>query len=46
METATILIIFVSSLLLGVTGYSIYTSFGPNAKVLAAPFEEHEDYDR
>ncbi len=43
METATILIIFVSSLLLGVTGYSIYTSFGPNAKVLADPFEEHED---
>jgi PsbN protein len=43
METATILIIFVSSLLLGVTGYSIYTSFVPNAKVLADPFEEHED---
>ena len=30
-------------ILLGVTGYSIYTSFGPNAKVLADPFEEHED---
>ena len=43
METATILIIFVSSLLLGVTGYSIYTSFGPNARTLADPFEEHED---
>jgi PsbN protein len=43
METATVLIIFVSSLLLGVTGYSIYTSFGPNAKALADPFEEHED---
>jgi PsbN protein len=43
METATILIIFVSSLLLGVTGYSIYTSFGPNANALADPFEEHED---
>ena len=43
METATILIIFVSSLLLGVTGYSIYTSFGPNGKVLSDPFEEHED---
>ena len=43
METATVLIIFVSSLLLGVTGYSIYTSFGPNARALAVPFEEHED---
>ena len=43
METAKVLIIFVSSLLLGVTGYSIYTSFGPNARALADPFEEHED---
>ena len=43
METATVLIIFVSSLLLGVTGYSIYTSFVPNARALADPFEEHED---
>ena len=31
------------SLLLGVTGYSIYTSFGPNARALSDPFEEHED---
>jgi hypothetical protein len=31
METATILIIFVSTLLVGVTGYSVYSAFGPNA---------------
>jgi len=43
METATILIYFVSSLLLGITGYSIYVSFGPNAKTLRDPFEEHEE---
>ena len=43
METATILIVFVSSLLLGVTGYSIYSAFGPDAKFLTYPFEEHED---
>ena len=41
METATILVIFVSSLLLGITTYSIYTAFGPTN--LRDPFEEHED---
>nr|QYB19080.1 N protein of photosystem II [Climaconeis cf. scalaris]QYB19300.1 N protein of photosystem II [Climaconeis cf. scalaris] len=43
METATILVIFVSSLLLGITAYSIYTAFGPVSKNLRDPFEEHED---
>ena len=43
METATILIIFLSSLLLGITSYSIFTAFGPAAKNLRDPFEEHED---
>ena len=43
METATILVIFVSSLLLGITTYSIYTAFGPASKNLRDPFEEHED---
>jgi PsbN protein len=43
MENATLLIIFMSSLLLGITAYSIYTAFGPAAKNLRDPFEEHED---
>lgn len=43
METATLLVIFVSSLLVGITLYSIYTAFGPGAKSLRDPFEEHED---
>ena len=43
METATILVIFVSSLLVGITGYSIYSSFGAISKDLRDPFEEHED---
>ena len=43
METATIIVIFVSSLLLGITAYSIYTAFGPKSKNLRDPFEEHED---
>lgn len=43
METATVLSIFISSLLLGITGYSIYTAFGPSGKDLRDPFEEHEE---
>jgi PsbN protein len=43
METATVLIIFLSSLFVGVTGYSVYTAFGPASKNLRDPFEEHED---
>ena len=43
MESATIIIIFVSSLLLGITTYSIYTAFGPASTNLRDPFEEHED---
>ena len=43
METATIIVIFVSNLLLGITAYSVYTAFGPASKNLRDPFEEHED---
>nr|YP_009391719.1 photosystem II protein N [Laurenciella marilzae]YP_009944662.1 photosystem II protein N [Osmundea sinicola]ARW59863.1 photosystem II protein N [Laurenciella marilzae]ARW68778.1 photosystem II protein N [Palisada sp.]QFR99956.1 photosystem II protein N [Osmundea sinicola] len=43
MEIATVLSIFILSLLLGVTGYSIYISFGPISKELRDPFEEHEE---
>ena len=43
MEIATVLSIFVSSLLLGITGYSVYIAFGPVAQNLRDPFEEHEE---
>ena len=43
METATILIIFIASLLIGLTGYSVYTAFGPGSKELRDPFDDHED---
>jgi PsbN protein len=43
METATLLAIFVSSLLVSFTGYALYTAFGEPAKDLRDPFEEHED---
>ena len=41
METATVLIIFIASLLFGVTGYSMYAAFGPGSKNLRDPFEDH-----
>nr|YP_010728916.1 photosystem II protein N [Lithothamnion corallioides]WEA77037.1 photosystem II protein N [Lithothamnion corallioides] len=43
MEIATVLSIFISSLLLGITGYSVYVAFGPISKDLRDPFEEHEE---
>jgi len=43
METANIIIIFLASLLLGITGYSIFIAFGPASKNLRDPFEEHEE---
>jgi PsbN protein len=43
METASILIIFMASLLVGITSYSVFTSFGPASQTLRDPFEEHED---
>ena len=43
METATVLIIFIASLLLGLTGYSVYTAFGPGSREPRDPFDDHED---
>jgi PsbN protein len=42
METSTIIVIFLTSLFIGITGYSIHTAFGPGSKNLRDPFEEHE----
>jgi PsbN protein len=35
--------IFISCALISMTFYSVYMGFGPNAKDLRDPFEEHED---
>ena len=43
METANLLIIFISSAFIGITIYSVYIAFGPTSKTLRDPFEEHED---
>ena len=33
----------VLAVLLGLTGFGIYTSFGPPSKGLTDPFDDHED---
>ncbi|BAU42896.1 MULTISPECIES: photosystem II reaction center protein PsbN [Cyanophyceae] len=43
MDSATVLSISVTAILIGITGAAIYTSFGPPSKQLDDPFEDHED---
>ena len=40
---AFFLTVFIATLLLGFTGYSLYVGFGPGSKSLRDPFDEHED---
>nr|QBX98406.1 N protein of photosystem II [Chloropicon sp. RCC4434] len=35
--------VFIASLVVSLTAYSIYVGFGPLANDLRDPFEEHED---
>nr|YP_010715494.1 photosystem II protein N [Todea barbara]WDE24642.1 photosystem II protein N [Todea barbara] len=43
METATLVAIFISRLLVSFTGYALYTAFGRPSVEPRDPFEEHED---
>jgi len=43
MEPATVLMISVCAVVLAVTGYAVYLSFGPPANELADPFDDHDD---
>ncbi|MBW4515190.1 MAG: photosystem II reaction center protein PsbN [Timaviella obliquedivisa GSE-PSE-MK23-08B] len=43
METATVISITIGAFLVGITGLSVYTAFGPPSKSLDDPFEDHED---
>nr|AII83780.1 PsbN [Calycularia crispula] len=43
METATLVAISISCLLISFTGYALYTAFGQPSNELRDPFEEHED---
>ncbi len=43
MESATVLIVGIAAFIVGLTGFSIYTAFGPPSKNLDDPYEKHED---
>ncbi len=43
MEPATVFSISIAVILVGVTGFSIYTAFGPPSRELNDPFDDHED---
>ncbi|HEY9666846.1 MAG TPA: photosystem II reaction center protein PsbN [Coleofasciculaceae cyanobacterium] len=43
MEPATVLSISIGVLVIAITGFSIYTAFGPPSAELSDPFEDHED---
>ncbi|MDJ0900355.1 MAG: photosystem II reaction center protein PsbN [Xenococcus sp. MO_188.B8] len=43
MEPAIVLSISIGIILVAITGYSIYTAFGPPSLELDDPFEDHED---
>ncbi|MCL1469662.1 photosystem II reaction center protein PsbN [Argonema antarcticum] len=43
MEPATVLSICIAVALIAITGFSIYTAFGPPSKELNDPFDDHED---
>jgi PsbN protein len=43
MESAAILSITLGAMVVAVTGYGLYLSFGPPANQLDDPFDDHED---
>ena len=43
MDTATVFGFSIGAVLIVITGYSIYTAFGPPSAELGDPFEDHED---
>ncbi|HEY9820319.1 MAG TPA: photosystem II reaction center protein PsbN [Candidatus Sericytochromatia bacterium] len=43
MEPAIVLSISIGVFVLAVTGFSIYTAFGPPSAQLSDPYEDHED---
>ncbi len=43
MEPATVLSISIGAVLISITGFAIYTAFGPPSVELNDPFEDHED---
>ncbi|MEB3175377.1 MAG: photosystem II reaction center protein PsbN [Cyanobacteriota bacterium] len=43
MEPAAVIGISFASILIAITGFAIYTAFGPPSATLSDPFEDHED---
>ncbi|MBR8830842.1 MAG: Protein PsbN [Chroococcopsis gigantea SAG 12.99] len=43
MESATVLSISIGVILAAITGWAIYTAFGPPAAELNDPFDDHDD---
>ncbi len=43
MDTATIVSFSIGVVLIIITGFAIYTAFGPPSAELSDPFEDHED---
>ncbi len=43
LDSATVLIVSVAAVVAAFTLYAVYTAFGPPAKQLGDPFEDHED---
>jgi PsbN protein len=43
MDSATVLIIAIGAIVVAITGFAIYTAFGPPSTQLSDPFEDHED---
>ncbi len=43
MDTATIVSFSIGVILIIITGFAIYTAFGPPSAELSDPFEDHED---
>lgn len=43
MEPAIFLGVSIGTVLVAITGYSIYTAFGPPSTNLDDPYEDHED---
>ncbi len=42
-DPATVLSIAIALVFVAVTGFAVYTAFGPPGEQLADPFEDHED---
>ncbi len=43
MISAQVIVLSIVAVLVAITGYSVYTAFGPPSKELEDPYELHED---